>query len=592
MIALIIGSITAIVLISVVTYTVYKKFVDIDSNLGKIHDTDQAMSKYNKKVFQELRTTDGELKYTGDELNTKLTTAQKVLSENITKTNTTMQERFTKSDKTLQENVTSLKKVDDETKKLVDKNMTTVQSEQKVMSESISKLKNDLDMTHKNFVTKFMGADALVANWAFMPSFLSMWGAMGSLYANMVYSQKLATTGVQVYDEMFNARNAKEVYHVDNKGNSWNKGNVKAESVTAENIMVYTKNDPNLGVNVFSTGKDGNTYAAYNGGLESWYGLGFRSKLDGNTSLIHDTRSGDTSIKGKLTTTKGVSVTNNDPGPMLEKNYGKNSDRYGVGQFPTGSMRMYTASAFGPASVSLSLAKDDGSFDDVVKVGTDKTAVVNGKLVAQQGIWGAPSQDISIFNQAGKAGATVKQDGSFSTNNMNFTSAWQSTPDKANNVSEISNDTGNFKTLMIVGNKSAGAERRVGVWDRLEVNGFLQGKGDANFTGNTRMSSVGRDSGDWFRIYGTPANGTAVYNGMSINDNGGLCVGGWDKVPQGELRVKNKDGTLTQLNVGGTSKNTVSGDTTFNNNVTLKAGQLCMGGTCINEANLKKVLTL
>lgn len=37
---------------------------------------------------------------------------------------------------------------------------------------------------------------------------------------------------------------------------------------------------------------------------------------------------------------------------------------------------------------------------------------------------------------------------------------------------EIANDTGSYKTLMILGNKSAdGGTRRVGIWDRLDVNG-------------------------------------------------------------------------------------------------------------------------
>ena len=51
------------------------------------------------------------------------------------------------------------------------------------------------------------------------------------------------------------------------------------------------------------------------------------------------------------------------------------------------------------------------------------------------------------------------------------------------NQAEISNDTGNFKTLMIVGNRSAGLAgpslgRRVSVWDILDVNGNLNVNGN------------------------------------------------------------------------------------------------------------------
>ena len=58
-------------------------------------------------------------------------------------------------------------------------------------------------------------------------------------------------------------------------------------------------------------------------------------------------------------------------------------------------------------------------------------------------------------------------------NPIRFTAGWTGFPDGATDQAEISNDTGTYKTLMIVGNKSAGLGRRVSVWDRLEVNGPL-----------------------------------------------------------------------------------------------------------------------
>lgn len=57
------------------------------------------------------------------------------------------------------------------------------------------------------------------------------------------------------------------------------------------------------------------------------------------------------------------------------------------------------------------------------------------------------------------------------SNPIRFTSAWSGFPDPTTNQAEISNDTETYKTLMIIGNKSAGLGRRVSVWDRLEVNG-------------------------------------------------------------------------------------------------------------------------
>jgi hypothetical protein len=60
------------------------------------------------------------------------------------------------------------------------------------------------------------------------------------------------------------------------------------------------------------------------------------------------------------------------------------------------------------------------------------------------------------------------------SNPIRFTSRWSGFPDATSNQAEISNDTTSYKTLMIIGNKSGdGRNRRVSVWDRLEVNGDL-----------------------------------------------------------------------------------------------------------------------
>lgn len=72
-----------------------------------------------------------------------------------------------------------------------------------------------------------------------------------------------------------------------------------------------------------------------------------------------------------------------------------------------------------------------------------------------------------------------------SSNPLRITSAWSGFPDGANNRAEISNDTGTYRTLMIVGNKSNdGSTRRVSIWDRLEVNG------NQLVTGNLQVNGV------------------------------------------------------------------------------------------------------
>ncbi|MBL8459239.1 MAG: tail fiber domain-containing protein [Zoogloea sp.] len=56
-------------------------------------------------------------------------------------------------------------------------------------------------------------------------------------------------------------------------------------------------------------------------------------------------------------------------------------------------------------------------------------------------------------------------------NSLRLSSAYTGHADKTS--AEISNDTSYYKTLMILGNSSAGLGRRVSVWDRLEVNGCV-----------------------------------------------------------------------------------------------------------------------
>ena len=59
-------------------------------------------------------------------------------------------------------------------------------------------------------------------------------------------------------------------------------------------------------------------------------------------------------------------------------------------------------------------------------------------------------------------------------NPIRFSSTWSGFPDDKTNGAEISNDVTGYKTLMIVGNKSAGGPRSVSIWDVLNVNGNLK----------------------------------------------------------------------------------------------------------------------
>jgi hypothetical protein len=96
-------------------------------------------------------------------------------------------------------------------------------------------------------------------------------------------------------------------------------------------------------------------------------------------------------------------------------------------------------------------------------------------------------------------------------NNIDFKSKirlsgkWSGYPDKKNDQAEIANDRDNYKKLMIIGNKSAGGVRRVGVWDHLQVHGSQNI--DKNFA-----------VGGSLTVKGTSSQNRIVTNGIKIND--------------------------------------------------------------------------
>jgi hypothetical protein len=109
-------------------------------------------------------------------------------------------------------------------------------------------------------------------------------------------------------------------------------------------------------------------------------------------------------------------------------------------------------------------------------------------------------------------------------NPLRFTSAWSDFPNSATNRAEICNDTGGFRTLMIVGNRSNnGVTRRVSVWDTLEVNGLLQVIGDTRLItprlqlgAKWLLSGVGdahAPNDTWLRLF--DINNTGYFGGFA-----------------------------------------------------------------------------
>lgn len=119
------------------------------------------------------------------------------------------------------------------------------------------------------------------------------------------------------------------------------------------------------------------------GGKSTHNPRGSASEFPAKDGLNH--LQGDTQVHGNVGVDGSIQFNKVDAGPMIETKAG-NSDanRFGVGQFANGAMRVYTSSAHGPSSLNLSLAKEKGTFDDIVKIKGNRTFEVTGPAKFEQ----------------------------------------------------------------------------------------------------------------------------------------------------------------------------------------------------------------
>jgi hypothetical protein len=160
------------------------------------------------------------------------------------------------------------------------------------------------------------------------------------------------------------------------------------------------------------------------------------------------------------------------------------------------------------------------------------------------------------------------------TNNIKLSGNWSGFPDGATNRSEIANDTGDFKKLMIVGNKSAGGNRKVGVWDHLEVNGDLFTRD--NMSVNKTVSVRSGDPGPMIeKNYDSSSPGNRY--GMGQFPGGITRTYAAGAYPQASLGMSyaQSDGSFVDV-----LKISKANPTTYQTDIA--KGNLCMGGTCIN----------
>jgi len=93
----------------------------------------------------------------------------------------------------------------------------------------------------------------------------------------------------------------------------------------------------------------------------------FNVNADGNVNIPNSTA---TNLTATNLSTNNVNILPSDPGPMIQKRYGDNGNRYGFSQDPNGTVRVFAANAFNNSTVNLSMATGDTGNDyrDLVTV--------------------------------------------------------------------------------------------------------------------------------------------------------------------------------------------------------------------------------
>jgi hypothetical protein len=169
--------------------------------------------------------------------------------------------------------------------------------------------------------------------------------------------------------------------------------------------------------------------------------------------------------------------------------------------------------------------------------------------------WGVYSDGWNpLFNiQGGSGNVKIKGDTISGTNPVKLSSGYSAFEKTATNTAEISNDTGSFKTLMLLGNRSGdGSERRVDVWDRLAVHGNTVTDGNLNVGGSATVNGTTYTTGIDLGFADNTREGSAGKIGYGWFDQGALAIVGKGK-PGETRRVKMWDqvDVTGNLNVGG-----------------------------------------
>lgn len=180
------------------------------------------------------------------------------------------------------------------------------------------------------------------------------------------------------------------------------------------------------------------------------------------SSQLGELRSGQTSIGGRLSVSGDLAlgadaVSNSEGWSRVLEVIGGPHARLSVRSGAVDARLMsHTGSAYG-AEPGMLLGTTSAHPLSIITAGTTRLRI--------SGSQGKDGSDTPVLDLAPTASC------------LRLSSAYTGWSQSSPRAAEISNDTNRYKTLMLVGNNSAGLGRRVSVWDRLEVNGLTLSQG-------------------------------------------------------------------------------------------------------------------
>lgn len=204
---------------------------------------------------------------------------------------------------------------------------------------------------------------------------------------------------------------------------------------------------------------------------------------------------------------------------------------------------------------------------------------------------GVNSQSLNVY------GSLKADKNSVQANDIVFSSRWSGYPNQQPNQAFIANDTELNKKLMIVGNKSDGSgERKVGVWDKLDVHGNMgidKVSSAHSVIAKERIGGEGVYMDKDGNIYSS-----LLIEGESIQGRDAISVGNGAAYMRKDGNVyanKNlvSESTIDGQNIVGTNMVKVSNNAAWmKNDGTFSGKQVCLGGTCINKTELQKIKSM